>query len=138
MGLCDESSAGGLLRELPGDFVRRRQKKASISIHLKDKNGTDYEIETIIESLPAFESLKQSLWIYRNGERESLDVKKFPWNKIFVCGYGAGRQTQGSRGPCVGAGRHHRRAAAALLKCQQVLLWLFCKTDQIKNFQSVQ
>lgn len=36
MGLCDESSAAALFRELPGEFVRKRQdENATIEVHLK-------------------------------------------------------------------------------------------------------
>lgn len=98
MGLCDESSASGLLRELPGEFIRKGEKKATINIHLKNTDGACYEIETVIEKLPAFERLKQNLWKLRNGERKlpPLRAEDFPWNDIFVCGYGAGRQPQGT------------------------------------------
>lgn len=97
MGLCDESSAAGLLRELPGEFVRKGFDDATISIHLESKDRAHFEIETKIYSLPAFERVKQRLFEYNNGEKQEIEiVEKFPWNEIFVSGYGAGRQTQGT------------------------------------------
>ena len=98
MGLCDESSASGLLRELPGEYIRKREKQATINIFLKNNDGVCYEIETVIDKLPAFERLKQNLWKLKNGERTTspLNAEDFPWNDIFVCGYGAGRAPQGT------------------------------------------
>jgi ABC-type cobalamin/Fe3+-siderophores transport system ATPase subunit len=92
MGLCDESSAAGLHRELPGELVRKNSDgKGIIIIELENKK-TKYKIKTIIESLEAFERIKQI--VYLNGKKSDQD--SFPWQDIFVCGYGAGRQTQGT------------------------------------------
>lgn len=92
MGLCDESSAAGLHRELPGELVRKNSKEDGIiKIELENKNKK-YKIETVIESLEAFERVKQT--VYLNGEKSTQD--SFPWRDIFVCGYGPGRQTQGT------------------------------------------
>ncbi len=92
MGLCDESSAAGLHRELPGELVRKNSyKPGKIIIELEYKNK-QYKIETLIESLPAFERVKQT--VYLNGKKSIQD--DFPWQDIFVCGYGPGRQTQGT------------------------------------------
>jgi len=92
MGLCDESSAAGLLRELPGELVRKNSKEPGIiKIELENKNK-QYKIETVIESLPAFECIKQT--VYLDGEKSRQE--SFPWLDIFVCGYGPGRQTQGT------------------------------------------
>ena len=38
MGLCVEASAGGLLRELPGDFIREGEKNATIEIWFAEDN----------------------------------------------------------------------------------------------------
>jgi DNA repair exonuclease SbcCD ATPase subunit len=39
VGLCDEASAGGLLRELPGDFIRTGKNDATIEIEFKEEDG---------------------------------------------------------------------------------------------------
>lgn len=92
IGLCDESSAAGLHRELPGELVRKHSKLPGvITIELENKKRK-YKIETSIESLPAFERIKQK--VYLDGENSSQEA--FPWSDIFVCGYGPGRQTQGT------------------------------------------
>jgi len=88
MGLCDKDSAAALLWYLGGNWMRKGTRKpASIKLRLRDGNK-DYEIETSIKKSPAgFETVTQTT---------SPPEKDFPWNKIFVCGYGANRRTEGS------------------------------------------
>lgn len=96
MGLMDETSASALLRELPGDFVKKGNKKGYINIYLVDY-GNEYEIQTEIRVLEVFEKVEQKLFKYINGKK--IEIKKvddFPWDKIFVCGYGAGVRTDGT------------------------------------------
>ncbi len=58
MGLCDESSAAALFRELPGEFVRRKHGMeeaitgdiATIEIDLAGDDGWTYRIFTVITS----------------------------------------------------------------------------------------
>ena len=100
MGLCDESSAAALFRELPGRCVRQNAKEkdeAKITLHLEDECGKRYGIETIIQSLNAFERVhRPKLWMEVGGnKKEALKEDDFPWGKIFACGYGAGRQVMG-------------------------------------------
>jgi predicted ATP-binding protein involved in virulence len=94
MGLCDQTSAAGLLRELPGDLVKRGKEDegAQIVITLRDSSNKKYEIHTNIKSLKAFESLKQTVFI--NEKEEVQD--KFPWHKIFVTAYGPGNRISGT------------------------------------------
>ncbi|MGR3178238.1 MAG: AAA family ATPase [Candidatus Anammoxibacter sp.] len=104
MGLCDQASAGSLLRELLGDFIRKDKKKkkrrAIITINLedKDKNGKTihYQIQTTIttnEKL-GFEVVEQTLKGCDNNKELKQD--EFPWHKIFVTAYGAGLRTEGT------------------------------------------
>lgn len=58
MGLCDESSAAGLLRELPGEFVRDGETKATIKIELKNRRGKRHTIITDIQRLVPFEKVQ--------------------------------------------------------------------------------
>jgi hypothetical protein len=95
MGLCDESSAAALFRELPGEFVRRNAREAHIDIFLRDQ-GDKYRICTTIQSLKAFERPNQEVFKISGTSETELDQDTFPWERIFVCGYGAGRQTQGT------------------------------------------
>lgn len=98
MGLCDDSSASALLRELPGEFVRHGEKYGTILINLKDDDNTKYRIRTKITSFLAFERVTQKWFLLdeEDNETEIKDLEKFPWEKIFVSGYGAGLRTQGT------------------------------------------
>ncbi len=92
MGLCDQTSAAGLLRELSGDFVRKGKKEASITIELVDSQRNTYKIETTIKSLEAFESLTQEVYVNGKGSGQ----QDFPWHKIFVAAYGPGNRITGT------------------------------------------
>lgn len=89
IGLCDESSAAGLLKESDSGYVRYGEKEGKIIIDLSeaDKN---YQIKTTIKS-------KKTAQDYRYEEvRQETTPKVFPWEKLFVAGYGAGRGTSGT------------------------------------------
>lgn len=106
MGLCDNASAGSLLREMLGDFIRKDQTKKSrtaiITIDLKDKaesgETANYRIETKIKTSKSlgFEVVEQELVRIAKGEKKTLNQEDFPWNKIFVTAYGAGLRTEGT------------------------------------------
>lgn len=97
MGLCDESSAAALLRELPGDFVRKNTTRGVISVSLQMKNRRRYKIETSIAYSEAFERVQQRLFNYVNGKWGRIkEPEDFPWDAIFVTAYGAGVRTLGT------------------------------------------
>ena len=99
MGLCDESSAAALLRELSGDFVRKGEDEAIIDIFLVDNKYRQFRIETIIRSQKAYEKVKQRLYVKpgRNSEKFlEAEEDTFPWQRIFVSSYGAGIRTNGT------------------------------------------
>ena len=105
MGLCDESSAAALFRELPGEFVRRQPGEeevkfgafGKIEIDLTGDDDLTYRIATKITSLETFERVEQKLFVIKNGKRKQIKKEeKFPWKDIFVSGYGAGIRVQGS------------------------------------------
>lgn len=105
MGLCDESSAAALFRELPGEFVRRQPGEeevkigafGTIEIDITGDGDLTYCIVTKITSLKAFERVKQKLFVIQNGKRKQIKKEeKFPWEEIFVSGYGAGIRVHGS------------------------------------------
>jgi hypothetical protein len=84
-----------LLRESDQGYIRRSRncKEGLIEISLKDHkvSNKSYKISTKIELVKisagrSFERLRQ----------ETDPIENFPWNKIFVCGYGAGRGTSGT------------------------------------------
>lgn len=100
MGLCDQASAGSLLRELLGDFIRKETGKdkrtATIIIDLFDETvQKDFQIKTriITNRNLGFEVVEQELL----SDGEPKKQHNFPWNKIFVVGYGAGLRTEGTQ-----------------------------------------
>lgn len=96
MGLCDETSAAALHRDLPGDLVRNGQDKALIRVTIRSSKYTYYRIETTIKSLKAFEQISQKVFKWRGKKWIKLKQNEFPWEKIFVSGYGAGIRTEGT------------------------------------------
>ena len=107
IGLCDESSASALFRELPGEFVRRSKgakyvKKGefgTIELVLIDKDETLYKIITTIIATETFERVHQDegLWKKEKGKNKwnPKTQDTFPWEKIFVSGYGPGSRMRG-------------------------------------------
>lgn len=102
MGLCDQSSTAALFRELPGEFVRRKKNQDEvptgesgfIEVDLAVQGGHTYQIVTKITSLKKFERVSQKLYkIKGNGSPEPVEQNKFPWERIFVSGYGPGVRT---------------------------------------------
>ena len=91
LGLCDGSSAAGLLRESDSGYIRHGQNTATIEIDLidvaDDGSESKYQIKTHLARLNRhLERLEQ----------ETTPDSDFPWDRIFVCGYGAGRGTSGT------------------------------------------
>ena len=102
MGLCDQASAGSLLRELLGDFIQKevgkknKRRTATITIDLKDHDGIEgYQIKTKlkINDEIGFEVVNQVL---NTPEEKNVEQEDFPFNKIFVTAYGAGLRTEGT------------------------------------------
>jgi predicted ATP-dependent endonuclease of OLD family len=103
MGLCDESSTAALFRELPGEFVRRTKRQEEVptgefgfvEVDIGSRRGVTYRIKTKITSLKRFERISQRLYIIKgNNKPKLLKQEKFPWEKIFVSGYGPGVRIQ--------------------------------------------
>jgi len=98
MGLCDESSAAALFRELGGNFIRRSKKNEGgwVDIYLSDWLVGSFVIETKFESLGNIERVRQRLY---KGDKKlkgnEIQQHEFPWGRIFVTGYGAGVRTLG-------------------------------------------
>ena len=91
IGLCDESSAAGLLKESDTGYIRRDAKEAEITIEFAPANRRSRrrpKIRTKISPVhgrPALERLSQT-----------TDPVRFPWDEVFACAYGAGRGTAGT------------------------------------------
>ena len=91
LGLCDQTSAAGLMKESDEGYIRRPEKKGSIVVDLRDPDspGTTYRITTVLTK----EGSKK-----RPFERLSQVTKprNFPWERIFACAYGLGRTSSGT------------------------------------------
>ncbi|MBW2119314.1 MAG: AAA family ATPase [Deltaproteobacteria bacterium] len=96
IGLCDEASAAALMKELSGGLLRKNapeeNNKVSGSIDIDFKthaSGHPYSINTKITRKPADAppKLKQSI----------KDEANFPWENIFICGYGPQRASDADR-----------------------------------------
>ena len=60
MGLCDQSSAAALFRELAGKFIRKDSDgKSFVQVDLRDEGGWRYRIRTEFLPLDAFERIGQ-------------------------------------------------------------------------------
>jgi nucleoside phosphorylase/ABC-type cobalamin/Fe3+-siderophores transport system ATPase subunit len=90
LGLCNESDAIALIKEMPGDFLRKGAEKGSIIIHLREDKQSQrprkYSITTRI-----IKNVEDETEIVR---QETTPAENFPWADIFVCGYGSTRSTQ--------------------------------------------
>lgn len=93
IGLCDQAGAAGLLKEFEEGFVRRGKSNAKINIRLYDPEDPTRLIR-IITRLVRVKSSHGEYEVVRQTTIPKRD--EFPWDRIFVCGYGAGRGTSGS------------------------------------------
>ncbi len=91
MGLCDESSAAGLMKESDEGYIRRGETFASIVVELVDRvTSQTFTITTTITKQTvdsiSFEKLNQT----------TEPTNGFPWHRVFACAYGMGRATGGT------------------------------------------
>ena len=96
IGLCDETSAAGMLREIPWAFRKQNNEDedAIIEIDLTDKKNELYTIKTTITFKKNIERVKREI---RSIQKDiTIPDDEFQWDEIFVCGYGAGRGTDGT------------------------------------------
>ena len=98
MGICDQSSASALFRELHGEYVRAgsRNRLGRIEIELASNGRVRFRIVTHIRSLKAFERVEQKLFRVDGNHEKALSQDEFPWDRIFASGYGPGIRVQGT------------------------------------------
>lgn len=92
IGLCDQSSAAGLLKESDTGYIRRGEKQAEITIEFAPSNRRSRrrpKIRTEINQVPGRSALERL-------SQETDPPRRFPWGEVFACGYGAGRGTSGT------------------------------------------
>ena len=96
MGLCDEASANGLLRDLDGKFVREGNQYGLIEVNLgnpQKPRSWRYQTKSTVKSLSRakFERIDQDIVQFlERKEPKELNQNSFPWRQIFATGYGAG------------------------------------------------
>ena len=96
MGLCDDSSASALFRDLYGESVRQGSKQGMVEVELRDRIRR-FQTRTTIRSLRRFERVYQALYQLRKSTRpKKLKQADFPWHRIFAAGYGPGIRVQGT------------------------------------------
>ena len=97
MGLCDDSSAAALFRDLHGETVRKHHMSGRIEVDLGDHTRV-FRTVTTIKSLKTFERVEQTLSerSLRSRRSRKISQMKFPWDRIFAVGYGAGIRVQGT------------------------------------------
>jgi 3',5'-cyclic AMP phosphodiesterase CpdA len=92
LGMCDENNAAALLGDFQGKFIRNGQHEGIIHIDLNAPGTGQYRIITRLKRVPDSERVeKEYFHISDKGEDNSIPPEDFPWNDLFVCGYGAGR-----------------------------------------------
>lgn len=97
MGICDQSSASALFRELHGEYVRAgsRTGYGTIEVELRGRGRDRFRIVTTIKSLKTFERVDQTLLRVQGNRTKELTQDEFPWDRIFASGYGPGIRVQG-------------------------------------------
>ena len=100
MGLCDQSSASALFRELHGDYVRSGSSDphGTITVDLAGprRSNDRFRIDTTVRALDAFERVDQVLFDLSSGTKKRLMQDHFPWERIFASAYGPGIRVQGT------------------------------------------
>ncbi|MCY3819240.1 MAG: AAA family ATPase [Gammaproteobacteria bacterium] len=94
MGLCDNSSASALFRDLYGESVSHDCDQGTIEVDLAGRPRL--QTRTTIRSLPHFEQIDQTLYRLHQRGSEELTQAAFPWSRIFAVGYGPGIRVQGT------------------------------------------
>ena len=88
LGLTEESGASGLLGEFGSDWIRRGAKKGSIRIEIEPFPGCEERAFIKTQFLHGdFNEVKVRQSVHPKAP------KSFNWDSLFVCGYGAGRNT---------------------------------------------
>ena len=93
LGLCDEASAAGLLKESDEGYVRRGASQAVITISLYDTHTPrrTFRIKTRVIR----EEKRRGIFTDRV-RQTTTPATAFPWDELFVSGYGAGRGVTGT------------------------------------------
>jgi energy-coupling factor transporter ATP-binding protein EcfA2 len=111
LGLCPESDAVSLIKNLPGSFLRKGTERGSITLHM---SSVDRSFEgSISTTILAPSSGGQEII------RQTTNPVDFPWDEVFVCGYGTQRASGRPSSP---EGYEARLAVATLFSDSSDLL----------------
>jgi hypothetical protein len=100
IGLNDESSAAGLVRELTGSFVQQGKRQGRIYCEVYDQKSRWTIVTTIRTVKGTGDLIAQAVfnqpldWVLRRRQRPFRNEKRFPWNRLFIVGYGSGRNAE--------------------------------------------
>ncbi|NJL27206.1 MAG: AAA family ATPase [Thermoanaerobaculia bacterium] len=88
LGLCSESDASFLFKQVPGAFIREGAEEGIIHIELRDpEKEQDLSITTRITKSATDETI-----------RKETTPDPFPWEDLFICAYGTNRSQQAKAG----------------------------------------
>ncbi len=90
LGLCNESDAAALVKNLPGSLIRQGARRGTIKITLQYTNRPQQSFVLTTNIIRSSDNRTETI-------RQSTTPKSgFPWDDIFVCGYGTHRAGQAS------------------------------------------
>ena len=89
LGLCDPSSSTGLMQELYGDMISSEKDTGLVRINFMS-NDKNVKAPCIESTLSRTDSGNIKV------EQKTYPEENFPWDDIFVCGYGAARSAYGT------------------------------------------
>lgn len=89
LGLCDESSAAGLLTEADLGYIRKNCNEGKIVVKLRNPNNKLITVETSITKQGTTKTPFENL-------RRTKDLPESLWDELFICAYGIGRGTSGA------------------------------------------
>ncbi|KHD08573.1 hypothetical protein PN36_02115 [Candidatus Thiomargarita nelsonii] len=91
LGMCDETGAAGLIENFRWAFIRQGEKEAIVNIEFMSPHG-QYRIVTVVKRISTQERLRQQYYhLSETQQMREIPPEDFPWQNLFVCGYGAGR-----------------------------------------------
>lgn len=91
LGLCDQTSAAGLMKESDEGYIRRPERKGLIDLELCDPaNPAEvFRITTNLTKVGAGDATFERL-------EQTTVPSSFPWDRVFACAYGTGRAISGT------------------------------------------
>jgi len=94
IGLCDLASASALVMEMSGQFVTKDdnvENDGNIVLDIEIPRKGEFRITTFFKLSKYTESINKN-YEYKNKQGDWIEwTEEFPWESLFVVGYGAGR-----------------------------------------------